>query len=61
MKIFYTETEGGSWKPFEINAFAIGLPDGTIWDPIVGIDKMFSFTIDKDGNPIIKYKKEVSK
>jgi hypothetical protein len=42
VKILYTEAEGGTWKGLEISAprpiFAICLPDGTIWDPIVGVD-----------------------
>lgn len=63
MRIFYTEKEGGTWKPLDITAprpiFAIGLPDGTIWDPIDGIDKMFALKIDEKGN-LLEGWKEVS-
>lgn len=46
MKILVTEKEGGYWKPIEITypdgreVFAVCLPDGTIWDKIIGIDNV---------------------
>ena len=43
MKILYTVEEGGVWTPLEIKVpdgeiFAICLPDGTIWDYVIGVD-----------------------
>ena len=44
MIILVTEKEGGHWKPIEISypggeeVFAVCLPDGTIWDKMIGID-----------------------
>ena len=45
MKALYTTEEGGYFKT--INVFAIFLPDGTIWDDIVGNDRINEMTPDE--------------
>jgi hypothetical protein len=53
MKILYTTQEGGILKPFEIKPdsdkeiFAIYLPDGTIWDTMIGVDDVTKITPDE--------------
>jgi hypothetical protein len=52
MKLLYTTKEGGIWKGLDINPpdgdiFAICLPDGTIWDSIIGIDTITSIPKDE--------------
>ena len=50
MKILYTVAEGGQLKTFEFNPepdkeiFAIYLPDGVIWDRMIGVDDVTRLT-----------------
>jgi hypothetical protein len=50
MIILVTEKEGGHWKPIEIKypdgreVFAVCLPDGAIWDKVIGVDDLTKMT-----------------
>lgn len=64
MKILYTTKEGGILKPLEINPekgkeiFAIYLPDGIIWDTLIGVDELSSLFSSADFDEL--YSKRVA-
>ena len=59
MKILVTEKEGGHWKVIDITypggqeVFAVCLPDGTIWDKVIGVDDVTAMHI-KRFNKIVE-------